>query len=164
MATINHVHSGRVEVHYFFHHDPAQSDQLARIEEKLDALKKGDRAMSVQIDALITAAQRNADAEASAAQLLKSLADEVRSLEPTQQAIDNLATTLNAQADAMAAAVVAGTIAEAPPTTGGGGTTTPTPPDNGGGTVPPPDTGTGNTPPSDAGGSTPPADGGTPTP
>lgn len=161
--TVHHVYDGTVEVHYYFHGDAAQNDQLASISARLDLLWNAiqtsvasilqrEEGMNVRLDELTAAVQRDTDAESSAITLLKSLAEEIRSLQPTQQAIDQLANQINAQAEMMAAAVVANTPAQDSGTT----TTTPTPtpapgstPMGGGGAAEPP----AQNPPSGGGGS-----------
>ena len=91
----------------------AYVEQLARIESKLDALAlKQETDMSAlddSIAALGTQVKANTDAEASAVQLIKDLADLIEANATDPAAVNELATKLKASADALAAAITANT-------------------------------------------------------
>src|SRR4051812_29698053 len=103
MVKFNFELPGRVTVLVEFHHyilgdqgDAGVAEALTRIAASQDAVEKAltqlivqneqrEEKMTVRLDALAQAVQRNSDAEDSASTLLASLAEEIRSLEPTQQ-------------------------------------------------------------------------------
>jgi chromosome segregation ATPase len=91
-------------------------DTITRIEAKIDSLtaavaaitQKGD-AMSVQLDNLKAAVQRNSDLEASAVQLIQGLATQLEAIKDDPVAIQALADELKAKDDDLAAAITQNT-------------------------------------------------------
>lgn len=67
--------------------------------------------MSAELDAVQAAVQRNTDAEASAISLIKQLAQAISDNINDKPKLQQLAADLNAQADALGAAVVENTPA-----------------------------------------------------
>jgi len=77
-------------------------------------LTQGAKIMAT-LDALTAAVAKNDSAVDSAVTLIKGLAAQVAALAPNQAAIDALAADIGGRADALAAAVVAGTDAAPAP-------------------------------------------------
>jgi hypothetical protein len=109
----------RIEVHLYFHQDQQISSQLLQISQKLDAVKLMEDQMDVDIQALITQAAANTNAESAAVTLLNSLfAQLTAALAGTgpisaadRAAIQAQVATLASSATAMGAAIVQDTPA-----------------------------------------------------
>jgi prefoldin subunit 5 len=94
----------------------AYAEQLNRIELKLDAVivstRKMETNMSALDDAVValgTQVQANTDAEASAIDLIRQLADLITANATDPAAVNALADKLRSSADALAAAILANT-------------------------------------------------------
>jgi chromosome segregation ATPase len=88
---------------------------LAQLATEIQALTQGIEAMQAELERLTTEVAESKTVNLSAIALLNGLAERIRNLEPTREAINKLASDLSGSTDELAAAVTANTPAE--PTT-----------------------------------------------
>jgi hypothetical protein len=97
----------------FYHHYIPDTEQLNRIEKKLNTLIKQEAAQMATLEDLTTEVQQNGDAVASAVTLLNGLTqqlqDAISANDPA--AIQALADSLSANTQSLADAVIANTPA-----------------------------------------------------
>jgi len=109
-GTVHIVHSGELHLHFHFGDDEltAKLDQVLANQAIAD---ERIQKMSVELDQLEAQAKTNEDAEAAAVTMLKSLADQINSMKNDPARLTKLTSDLKARADALGAAIVAGTPA-----------------------------------------------------
>ena len=88
---------------------------LVRIIDRLTRLLQGEQSIMANLDELTAAVTRNNDVGDSAVTLLNGLAEQLRAAANDPTAIAALSASLTAQADEMAAAIVANTTAAVEP-------------------------------------------------
>jgi len=85
--------------------------QLGLVLASLDVVTNLEQNMSAELESVKAAVQKNTDAEASAIALMQRLSQLITDNINDKPALQQLAADINAQADALAAAVVANTPA-----------------------------------------------------
>ncbi len=91
------------------------NEKLDLVLLKLDAVLRREKAMSVQLDHLKTQVERATSVSQSAVTLIGGLAEQIRQLKDDPAMLEQLATDLDAQTSALAAAVQANTTPTPPP-------------------------------------------------
>lgn len=99
----------RIDLHVFMHNDPAEREQLDRIESALAQLTQRSIAMSAELDTLTAEVTENTTVVDSAIVLIGGLADQIRALSTDPAALLALANTLDSKTNELAAAVAANT-------------------------------------------------------